>query len=256
MSAETIAPDAEDRARHPPGPRRARGSTGRVLRAVRLAGLAFLGLSLAAVLILRWLPPPATAFMLREATLATLEGREDYRLRHDWVAWEAMADSVKIAVVAAEDQRFPEHAGFDLAAIRQALERNRDGGRVYGASTLSQQVAKNLFLWPERSWLRKMFEAWFTTLIELCWDKRRILEVYLNVAQFGEGVWGVEAAAQIYFRRPAASLSASQAALLAAVLPNPVRYRVEAPSDYVRRRQAWVAQQARQLGGIGYLEQL
>jgi monofunctional biosynthetic peptidoglycan transglycosylase len=159
-----------------------------------------------------------------------------------------------LAVIAAEDQKFPEHWGFDMAAIEKALSHNeRHETRIRGASTLSQQTAKNMFLWDGRSWLRKGLEAGLTVGIETLWTKRRILTVYLNVAEFGEGTFGVEAAAQRYFHKPASRLTMSEAALLAAVLPNPLRFKASAPSGYVRSRQAWILRQMRQLGGESFM---
>jgi len=157
-----------------------------------------------------------------------------------------------LAVIAAEDQKFPEHWGFDVGAIQQVLD-NNSGERMRGASTLSQQTAKNLFLWDGRSWLRKGLEAGMTVGIETVWTKRRILTVYLNIAEFGPGIFGAEAAAQRYFHKPASRLTIAEAALLAAVLPNPIRFRADAPSGYVRQRQQWIMRQMRQLGGEGFL---
>jgi monofunctional biosynthetic peptidoglycan transglycosylase len=173
------------------------------------------------------------------------------------VPWGRISPHVRLAVVAAEDQKFPDHHGFDVAAIRSVVESRladgADGAAMRGASTISQQVAKNLFLWPGRSWLRKGMEAGLTLLIEALWTKRRILEVYLNVAQFGDDVYGVEAAARINFGKGADALTVHEAALMAAVLPNPVRLRIARPSAYVRERQRWILRQMRQLGGPGYL---
>jgi monofunctional biosynthetic peptidoglycan transglycosylase len=163
---------------------------------------------------------------------------------------------VKVAVIASEDQNFPAHYGFDLKSINDALTERQSGGRVRGASTISQQVAKNLFLWPAQSWLRKGLEAYFTVLIETLWPKQRILEVYLNVAEFGRGVFGVGAASDIYFHKRASRLSAYDAALLAAVLPSPKKMRVNAPSNYVRSRQQWILGQMRGLGGTALLKEL
>ncbi len=161
-----------------------------------------------------------------------------------------------LAVVAAEDQRFPDHWGFDTREIAAALQRHLDGGQLRGASTISQQVARNLFLWQGRSFVRKGLEAWFTALLEGLWPKRRILEMYLNFAQTGERTFGVAAASRRYFGVEPDRLSAGQAALLAAALPNPVRYRVAAPSDYLLSRREWVLQQMRNLGGTAYLDAL
>jgi monofunctional biosynthetic peptidoglycan transglycosylase len=154
-----------------------------------------------------------------------------------------------VAVIAAEDQNFTEHFGFDWQAIEKAVQHNEHSRRKRGASTVSQQTAKNLFLWNSRSWTRKGLEAWFTLLIEVGWSKKRILEVYLNIVEFGDGVYGAEAAARTFFGKPAKRLTPSEAALLAAVLPNPHRFHASAPSDYIRGRQAWILNQMRQLGG-------
>ena len=204
------------------------------------------------VVALRWIDPPTSAFMLARRSEAWSAGDTAFRLQYRWVDADAISAQLPIALVAAEDQKFPQHDGFDVEAIRDALdERANGGGR--GASTISQQVAKNLFLWGGRSWLRKGLEAYYTVLIETLWPKPRILEVYANVAEFGDGVYGAEAAARRYFHKPAAQLTAAESARLAAVLPNPKLFRVDAPSAYVRRRQAWIERQVQQLGGPGYL---
>jgi len=174
-------------------------------------------------------PPPTTILMLTRA----LEGEGiDYR----WRSLDRISPHLVRAVIAAEDSRFCSHRGFDMAAIEQALERNRRGGRVRGGSTISQQTAKNVFLWPQRSWVRKGLEAGYTVLIEAIWPKRRIIEVYLNVAEWAPGVYGAEAAARHWFGVSAADLSPVQAARLAAVLPSPRRYQAASPGPYVRRR--------------------
>ena len=208
--------------------------------------------SLAPVLLLRFVDPPTSAFMLARHWEA--RGDADFRLHWRWVDWEQVSPQLPIALVAAEDQKFPQHRGFDLDAISSALGEGGADGPSRGASTISQQVAKNLFLWQGRSWLRKAIEAYYTLAIELIWPKQRILEVYLNIAEFGDGVYGAEAAAQRYFNIPASRLDAGQSALLAAVLPNPKRYRVEAPSPYVLQRRVWIQRQVRQLGGPAWLE--
>jgi monofunctional glycosyltransferase len=193
--------------------------------------------------------------MMLERRLDALLAREQgFALRQRWVDAERIAPALAIAVVAAEDQKFPLHRGFDFDSIESALERGERGHRLRGASTISQQVAKNLFLWSGRSWLRKGLEAWFTVLIEAAWPKARILETYLNIAEFGDGVYGAEAASQAYFGKPAAALGEHEAALLAAVLPSPRRMHAGRPSPYVRERAAWIRRQARQLGGPAYLE--
>ncbi|WP_372866011.1 monofunctional biosynthetic peptidoglycan transglycosylase, partial [Pseudomonas sp.] len=173
-----------------------------------------------------------------------------------WRPWNELPDDLKIAVIAGEDQKFAEHWGFDIAAIRAALVHNQQGGSLRGASTLSQQVAKNLFLWSGRSWLRKGIEFWFTGLIELLWPKQRILEVYLNSVEWGTGIFGAEAAARHHFNIGAPYLSAQQASLMAAVLPNPRQRSASQPSAQVSRRARWIRQQMRQLGGSDYLSRL
>lgn len=169
---------------------------------------------------------------------------------------EQISPHIKIAVIASEDQRFPQHFGFDFNALADAYDEYRSGGKLRGASTISQQTAKNVFLWTGRSPIRKGLEAWFTLLIELLWPKQRILETYLNVAEFGYGIFGVEAAAQKYFRKSASALTRHEAALLAAVLPNPLRFRVENPSEYVLARRDWILYQMSRLGGSHYLLQI
>jgi monofunctional glycosyltransferase len=198
---------------------------------------------------LRWLDPPTSSFMLRERML---QGRVQQR----WVDWEQISPQLKIAVIAAEDQTFAQHDGFDFKSINDALAERERGDRVRGASTISQQVAKNLFLWPAQSWLRKGLEAYFTMLIETLWSKQRVLEVYLNIAEFGRGVFGAGAASAAFFGKPASRLSAAEAALLAAVLPNPKRLRVAAPSNYVRSRQEWILSQMHGIGGSAALDEV
>jgi monofunctional biosynthetic peptidoglycan transglycosylase len=217
--------------------------------------IGFIAASFLLVLLLRWLPLP-TSSVITQAWIKTLWADNRIALRYDWTPYERIAPSVAVAVIAAEDQRFPVHYGFDLIEIQNALEDQEEGKPVRGASTISQQVAKNLFLWSGRSVIRKGLEVWFTALLELLWPKQRILEVYLNIAEFGEATFGVEAASQRYFNKSALRLTAEQAARLAAVLPNPVRYRVDKPSSYVLKRQRWIQQQIEQLGGVAYLDKL
>jgi monofunctional biosynthetic peptidoglycan transglycosylase len=201
--------------------------------------------STAAVLVLRFLPPPATAVML--------EQRGSVRdVAFAWRDRPRIAETVARAVIAAEDQRFLAHRGFDFEQMQHAIDDYRAGEDLRGASTITQQVAKNLFLWSGRSFVRKGLEAYFTVLLEACWPKQRILEVYLNVAELGTGVFGVEAAAQRFYGIHANALTAEQAALLAAVLPNPRRLRVDKPSPYVRERQAWILEQMQLLETRGH----
>ena len=219
-----------------------------VLRFIAWIVASFVVLSVGAVTLLRWVDPPTSALMIRE--------RFDRPVRYRWVDWANTSAHIKVAVIAAEDQNFPAHYGFDLKSINDALADRERGRRVRGASTISQQVAKNLFLWPAQSWLRKGLEAYFTVLIETLWPKQRILEVYLNVAEFGRGVFGVSAASEVFFHKRAARLNPYDAALLAAVLPSPKRMRVNAPSNYVRSRQEWILGQMSGLGGTALLREL
>lgn len=214
---------------------------------------AFLLVTVAQVLLLKWINPLGSSFMLGRISEAWLDGDWQFRIDYRWRDYERISPQLPLAVVAAEDQRFPAHRGFDLAAMKKAYQGNQRGRKVRGGSTISQQLAKNLFLWSGRSYLRKGLEAWYTLLIETFWSKRRILEVYVNVVEFGDGVYGAEAASRRYYRMSSAKLSASQAARLAAVLPNPKRYRVAAPGPYVRARSHGIERQMRHLGGPSYL---
>ena len=234
--------------------RRRRGFAARLLRGVALALAGWAAVTIATVVALRWVDPPVTAFMVTDRLAHLLD--DDYVFRHEWRDWGAIAKHAAVAVIAAEDQKFPAHRGFDFKQIDKALKDRERGRRVRGASTISQQVAKNLFLWRDQSWFRKGLEAGVTVLIEACWSKQRILEVYLNVAEFGRGTYGVQAASQRYFHKDAARLSRREAALLAAVLPAPSRYKVQAPSRYVQRRQDWIQRQMVALGGTSYLARL
>jgi monofunctional glycosyltransferase len=215
-----------------------------------LAGVAvgLILLSIAMVLPWRWFPLPTSTFMLREHLL------NDQPIHYRWVSWDRISSNLAIAVVAAEDQKFPIHHGFDFESIAQALDEQK--GRRRGASTISQQVAKNLFLWPGRSYVRKGLEAYFTILIETLWPKRRILEIYLNVAEFGPDTFGVGAASRRYFAKSPAKLSLWEASLLAAVLPNPKKMSAARPSAYVRSRAREIRTWVRQLGGPHYLSDI
>jgi monofunctional biosynthetic peptidoglycan transglycosylase len=206
-----------------------------------------------AVLTLRFVPPLTSAFMLERRMAASLHGERDFHLRYEWRPYAQVSAELPIALVAAEDQKFPSHHGFDLQAIADALDEADEGERLRGASTISQQTAKNLFLWGGRSFVRKGLEAYFTVLLELTWPKQRILEVYLNTAEFGDGIYGAQAAALAFFHKDAAQLDAREAALLATVLPNPKKLHADRPSAYVARHAEWVERQVRQLGGPGYL---
>jgi monofunctional biosynthetic peptidoglycan transglycosylase len=229
----------------------------RILRFALWCALGWFATSALVVLMLRWIDPPTSSFMVRDRISAKFDDdRRPYSFRHEWVDWREIAWPAKVAVISSEDQRFAEHFGFDMKSINEALEERERGRRVRGASTISQQVAKNLFLWPGQSWIRKGFEAYFTVLIETLWPKQRILEIYLNIAEFGRGVFGVGAASEVFFHKSASRLTTADAALLAAVLPNPKRMRVDAPSRYVRSRQQWIMNQMRRLGGATLITQI
>jgi monofunctional biosynthetic peptidoglycan transglycosylase len=214
----------------------------------------FIG-SLAVVFIFRLLPPPVSALMI-ERRIESWSGEGHYTPHYQWVSLDQIAPAMGAAVIAAEDQKFSEHFGFDWNAIEKAIEHNEHTKRLRGASTLSQQTAKNLFLPSGRTWIRKGVEAYFTVLLETEWSKRRILEVYLNIVEFGDGIYGVESASRIYFGKPAARLTSNEAALLAAVLPNPHLYKVKKPTEYVRGRQEWILNQMAQIGGAAVVREL
>ena len=230
------------------------GRLGRALRLLALAVGAALLLSVLAVLAMRWINPWTSAFMVEDRIASWFDADpRPWTLQQRWRDYGQISSQLALAVVASEDQRFPDHHGFDLMQIRKAYDEAQRGRRARGASTISQQVAKNLFLWNGHSWVRKGMEAWFTLLIESFWPKRRILEIYLNVAELGRGIYGAEAAAQAFFHKPAARLTRDEAARLAAVLPNPLRLRADRPSNYVQRRQQEIAIQMAALGGTSYL---
>lgn len=231
-----------------------------ITRRLRRFAAGLLALALLATLLpvaaLRWLPPPTSAFMLQSRRADPATGQPCERVSYRWVPWRAISPQLPRAMLVAEDQRFLQHRGFDTKAIGNAVDEFAVEGRIRGASTISQQVAKNLFLWPGRSVTRKALEAWLTVWIELLWPKRRILEVYVNVAQFGPCVFGAEAASQRYFDRSASRLSALQAARLAAVLPAPGRMRVDAPGPFAEERAEEIRAEMLREGGPAYLRGL
>jgi monofunctional biosynthetic peptidoglycan transglycosylase len=227
------------------GARGRRTAWRRVGRAALVAALCAVAGPPLAILVLRFVPPPTSSFILLH----------DGPVRHEWVPWREISPQLAIAVVAAEDQRFLEHHGFDFAQISSALS-GQEARRLRGASTLTQQVAKNLFLWPGRSWLRKGLEAWLTVWIEALWPKRRILEVYLNFAEFGPGVYGAGAASRLYFGSAPKSLGPEEAARLAAVLPDPRRIRVLEPGPWAEERAAQIQDLVASLGGPWFLRAL
>lgn len=209
----------------------------------------------ALTLLFRIVPLPFSAYMAQQSIGHLLTGDFKYKTQYQWVSLNKIAWQMQLAVIAAEDQKFSDHFGFDWDAIESAVRFNQKSDRIRGASTLSQQTAKNLYLWHGQSWLRKGFEVPVTLMLETLWSKQRILEVYLNIAQFGEGIFGVEAASRYYFKKSADKLSHSEAALLAAVLPNPLIYKANRPSVYVRHKQQWIMRQMNNLGR-GYLQKL
>ena len=239
--------------RRNPKPRRSRR---RWLRRLLLLPFALALFSVLQVVALRFIDPPFTAFMAARQ-LQAWSGRDwGFRVAYDWRDRDEVSSHLAVAVIASEDQRFADHHGFDLKAIEKARAVHERGGRLRGASTISQQTAKNLFLWSGRSWIRKGIEAWYTLLIEALWPKQRIVEVYVNIAEFGDGVYGAQAAARTYFGKDASRLAPAEAARLAAVLPSPRRYSAASPGPYVRRRTGAIQRQMRQIGGTGYLERL
>lgn len=228
----------------------------RLLRGLVLLLAAWLVSTTALVLLLRFVDPPFSSFMAQRVVEARFKREPGFQLQQQWQPLERISANLRLAVIASEDQKFPDHHGFDLAVLREVAREHLAGEGSRGGSTISQQTAKNLFLWPGRSWVRKGFETYFTVLIESLWPKQRILEMYLNFAQFGRDIYGAEGAAQAYFGIPAAQLDEEQAARLAAVLPAPNRYRVEPPSEHVVSRASWIRRQMRSLGGAGYLASL
>ncbi|WP_259014035.1 monofunctional biosynthetic peptidoglycan transglycosylase [Emticicia fluvialis] len=211
--------------------------------------------SISAVVFFKFVPVPFTATMLTRKIEAIAEGK-DSEIHYQWVSYDKISKEMPLAVVAAEDQLFPDHYGFDFGSMKTAFNRNLKGRKIRGASTISQQVAKNVFLWQTRSYIRKAIEVYFTVLIELIWGKQRILEVYLNVAEMGDRTFGVEAASNRYFNKSAKNISREQAARIAAVLPSPRKWSIQNPGPYVARRTSQIARQMRALGGPSYLKDL
>lgn len=198
------------------------------------------------VVIYRYVPVPFTPLM----AIRTFQAESSYDIKHDWVALDQISEEIQLAVICAEDQRFLEHSGFDYEAIEKAISYNKTGDKIRGASTISQQTAKNVFLWPGRSWLRKGLEAYFTFLIENLWSKERILEVYLNSIEMGDGIYGVEAAANYWFNTKATHLSRHQAAAIASILPNPRKYKASPRTPYLEKRKQWVLTQMNNYGDL------
>lgn len=203
------------------------------------------------VLVYRFVNPPITLLMIQR-NIERSGDDKPHKMEKDWVDFENVSDNMKRAAVSAEDQLFLKHLGFDVQAIEKAFETNKKGKKIKGGSTISQQTAKNVFLWPGRSWVRKGFEAYFTLLIEVFWSKERILEVYLNVIEMGDGIYGAEAAAQAYYGKPCTKLSRAQAALIAACFPNPRRWTPKKATSYIRHRQYLIMRNMRRLGPLDF----
>ncbi|OCL23475.1 monofunctional biosynthetic peptidoglycan transglycosylase [Gilliamella sp. wkB171] len=208
-------------------------------------------LSIFLILIMRWIDPIGSMLMVERKIV-----NWGITQQREWKDWDAISDNIKIAVIASEDQNFATHWGFDFDAINRALIHNQNAKKIRGASTITQQVAKNIFLWPSRSWLRKAIESWFTIWIELIWSKQRTLEIYLNSVEWGEGIFGIEAASRYYFNVSANQLTPYQASLLAATLPNPRKWSPTNPTNYVQKKAEWIRAQMANLGGKNYLKQM
>ena len=209
----------------------------------------FFIISIGSVVLFRWLPVPVTPLMLIRCVEQKMDGK-DMKLKKHWVPFEEISPNLQLAVVCSEDQNFIKHNGFDFEAIDKAMEYNESHKKTRGASTISQQTAKNVFLWSGRSWVRKGFEVYFTFLIETIWNKQRIMEVYLNVIEMGDGIYGAESASKIYFHKSAKDLSKPEASLIAAVLPNPRKFSVTKPPAFITERKEWILHQMVLWGGV------
>jgi len=216
----------------------------------------FFFVSIISVLALKWIDPFTSSVMMQRKISSLFSSDKNSTIYYEWDNYDDISVNAKLAVVAAEDQNFPYHFGFDFEQLGKAINESQRGRRLRGASTITQQVAKNLFLWNDKSFIRKGFEAYFTALIEFFWSKRRILEVYLNIAEMGNMIFGIGAAGKKYFNRTASKLTKDQAALIAATLPNPVKYSAKNPSSYILRRKRWILNQMKSLGGNSYLESI
>ncbi|MDN5286713.1 MAG: monofunctional biosynthetic peptidoglycan transglycosylase [Mucilaginibacter sp.] len=220
-------------------------------RIFKLAFLLFVGLSLLGVLFYRFVNPPFTWLMIERGFQRKAAGK-DWKIDKHWKDFDDIADNMKRAAVAAEDQTFLEHHGFDFRAIEKAIEKNAHSKKLIGGSTISQQVAKNVFLWEGRSLLRKGIEAWFTMLIEVFWSKKRIMEIYLNEIEMGDGIYGIEAASQAYFHKPASDLTKHEAAAIAVIFPSPLKWSATNPTRYLRHRQYLIMKNMRRLGPLDF----
>jgi monofunctional biosynthetic peptidoglycan transglycosylase len=222
-----------------------------VLRIIKLVVIVFVAVSLFGVLLYRYVNPPFTLLMIQRGFERKADGK-DWKLDKTWVDFDQIADPMKRAAVAAEDQTFMENHGFDFHAIERAIQKNAKSKKLIGGSTISQQTAKNVFLYPGRSFVRKGFEAWFTVLIETFWSKKRIMEVYLNVIEMGDGIYGIEAASQAYFHKSASQLTKRQSAAIAVIFPSPLKWSATKPTRYLRHRQYLIMKNMRRLGPLEF----
>lgn len=206
--------------------------------------------SVVIVFVFKWIPVPITPLMVIRNMEQTDANKKGWK--HDWIPIEEISTNLQLAVICSEDQNFLKHHGFDIKAIEEAYENNKKGKQLKGASTISQQTAKNVFLWPSRSWLRKGLETYFTFLIELIWSKERILEVYLNSIEMGPGIYGAEAASQYWFHKSTLKLTQYEAAAIAAILPSPLRYKANPATYYIEGRKSWIVKQMRYFGPLKY----
>ena len=225
------------------------GFRSRIWRLFLKIFIGFLGLSLFSVLLFRWIPVPLTPLMLIRCVEQKMDGKP-VKMKKTWIPLEQISPNLQLAVVCSEDQNFLKHHGFDYDAIEKAMDYNDNHKHKRGASTISQQTAKNLFLWPGRSWIRKGLEVYFTFLIEMCWSKERIMTVYLNIIEMGDGIYGAEAASKEYFHKKAASMTKTECATLAAILPNPRKFSAVRPDTFVFTRSAWIQNQMSLWGGV------
>jgi monofunctional biosynthetic peptidoglycan transglycosylase len=222
-----------------------------IWRVVKLTFILFAGISVLWVLLYRFINPPGTWLMITRGYEREAAGKP-WKIDKKWVDFDEIADPMKRAAVAAEDQKFLDHFGFDFAAMERAIDKNAHSHKLIGGSTISQQTAKNVFLWPGRSYVRKAFEAWFTMLIEIFWSKKRIMEVYLNEIEMGDGIYGIQAASQAYYHKPAANLTKQQSAAIASIFPDPLKWSPTNPSGYVRHRQYLILKNMRRLGPLDF----
>jgi monofunctional biosynthetic peptidoglycan transglycosylase len=222
-----------------------------ILRILKLTLILFFGTSIFWVLLYRYINPPITWLMITRGFERRSDGK-DWKIDKTWVNFDDISDPMKRAAVAAEDQRFLDHYGFDFKAMERAIDKNSRSHKLIGGSTISQQTAKNVFLWPGRSYVRKAFEAYFTLLIEICWNKKRIMEVYLNEIEMGDGIYGIQAASHAYYHKDAFDLNRQQSAAIASIFPDPLEWSPTHPSNYVAHRQYLILKNMRRLGPLDF----